>query len=365
MNSARVKRVLRPVVAFVSLTFVSLALACSKGIADGPNGGNNCVNNVCPFTDILPPANGVAQFSVVPTAPVPGQTLTALGSLNPPGHVLPTDHVYLYSWDLSVRGAQAQPGTRNVYMPATGALFQMLQTSGAVGDWKVMFRATDNFYFYMDHVLLTTTLKVGDIVQAGTLIGTTDPGSTLDLGAFDATVTHAGFLNQARYPYQTLHAVSPWQYFTPNLQPALYAQLYRAPTAPDKDGKIDFGIAGKLAGDWFLQGMPVDSSYQPYGWPRTVSFAYDYYDPSLVRISIGGTIGPAGVWGIDSTVPAPANVSVANGVVAYKLYSPFDILPPVGVLLVQMVNDSQITVELFMGSTTATQFDANAYTFVR
>ena len=100
---------------FVVFLAAVLAPACH---GDGPFGpGNNCPNGVCPYTDIAPPANGVAQFTVVPTAPVPGLSLTALGSLNPPGHVLPTDHVYLYSWDLSSRTANGGTSTRNVCHP--------------------------------------------------------------------------------------------------------------------------------------------------------------------------------------------------------------------------------------------------------
>ena len=349
-----------------AIALMLVLAAC--GDHGGPTGnlGNNCVNGVCPYTDTKPPVGGVALFTVLPTAPVPGLTLTALGSLNPPGHVLPTDHVYLYSWDLSVRGAPVQQGTRNVYMPATGALFLILQPEAGRADSKVMFRATDNFYFYLDHVLLTIPMHVDSVYTAGTLIGTTQPAATLDLGAFDASVTHEGFVNPARYPYQSLHYVSPWKYFTPALQAQLYPQLYRAPTASDKDGKIDFGIAGKLVGDWFLQGMPVDSSGGSYGWTRSISFAYDYYDPSKPRVSIGGTIGDAGVWAIDSTAPRFETVSMASGIVHYDLIPPFDPLPPVGRLLVQMVSDTQIKVELFMGAATKpTQFDANAFTFVR
>jgi hypothetical protein len=113
--------------------------------------------------------------------------------------------------------------------------------------------------------------------------------------------------------------------------------------------------------------MPVDSSAGPYGWPRSVSFAYDYYDPTQVRISVGGTIGPAGVWAIDSTVPRPENVSVATGLVRYKLYSPFDPqFPPTGLLLVQMTDNSTIKLEYFSGSSASpTQFDGKEYTFVR
>ncbi len=337
---------------------VALGLACGGGHS-GP--GSQSSND---FTSVPPPPGGVAQFSVLPVQPVPGLSLTALGSLNPPGHTTPTDHVYFYSWDLSVRGSQPQPGTRNVYMPTTAAAFFVLQQSGT--EYKIMYRATKDFYFYFDHLVPSPVPKIGDVIQAGALVGTTSPGSTLDLGAFDAGVTHDGFLTPARYAYQTLHVVSPWKYFTPALQAQLYPQVYRAPGAPDKDGKIDYGIAGRLVGDWFLQGFPIESSFGPDGWTRTLAFVYDYYDPSLVRIAIGGTVGPAGVWAIDPAAPRPETVTTASGAVAYRLYSPFDPLPPQGLLLVQMLGDAQIKVELWMGSVPSSpQFDANAFVFVR
>src|SRR5208282_6851587 len=82
-----------------SRTFATCAaLGVLVTACHGPfESGSNCPNGVCPYTDIGPPPNGAAQFTVVPTAPVPGLSLTALGSLNPPGHTLPTDHVYFYS----------------------------------------------------------------------------------------------------------------------------------------------------------------------------------------------------------------------------------------------------------------------------
>lgn len=337
-----------------------LALACGGGLPDGPNGSQGSGG----FTDVPPPPGGVAQFTVLPTAIAPGLTLTALGNLNPPGHVLPTDHVYMYDWDLSTRPAGGTD-VRDVLMPATGAVFLVLSNGGPAS--KVMFRVTSGFYFYLDGVVLSQPLAVGQIVTAGTKLGATIQGSTLDLGAFDTSAVHPGFLNRARYPFQTLYCVSPWKYFSPELQAQIYPHMYRAPAAADRDGKIDFGISGKLAGDWFLQTMPIDSSWQPYGWTRTLSFAYDYYDPSQVRISIGGTVGPAGVWAIDSTAPRPETVTPASGVVPYLLYSQFDKgFPPYGLLLVQMLDSATIKAQLFVGVTmTNRQFDATATTFVR
>lgn len=316
-----------------------------------------------PPSPIPPPPGGVAQFSFLPTTIAPGLTLTLLGSLNPPGHVLPTDHVYFYDWDLSTRGA-SPTDVRDVIMPATGAVCFIIFQAGA--DSKVAFRATDNFYFYLDHVVLTQADTLGQIIQAGTKVGTTAAGSTLDLGAYDMSVSHTGFIDTTRYPPQTVHYVSPWKYFTPVLQAQITPHIYRTPAAFTLDGQIDFGIAGKLVGDWFLQGMPTDSSPDPYGWTRTISFAYDYFDPAQVRISIGGTVAGTGVWAIDSTAPSPQTVTVASGIVAYKLYSPFDPgFPPYGLMLVAMLDPSTIKVEVFVGAVTATQFDGNAVTFIR
>lgn len=349
----------RRILPSVVLASVSAAsIACGGSMNEPGNHGPP------PYTDTPAPANGVAQFTVLPVAIAPGLSVAALGNLNPPGHVLPTDHAYFYDGDLS---ASRPFGTdvRPVYMPATGAVFFVLHQSGA--EYKIMFRATSTFYFYFDHLVPTTPPNVGDVIQAGTQIGTTTMGAALDFGAFDQSATHTGFLNAARYPVQTQWYVSPWKYFTPELQALIVPHLFRAPSADKLDAKIDFSVPGKLVGDWFLQAMPVDSSAYPYGWSRTISFAYDYYDPTQVRISIGGTIGAAGVWAIDSTAPRPETVTVGSGLVRYKLYSQFDPgFPPVGVLLAQMTNDSTIKVELFTGSAaSATQFDGREITFVR
>jgi hypothetical protein len=356
------KRPRRSAVALLSLFAIAVLLvACGGSVADP---GNHADHGPYPFTNVPAPANGVSQFSMLPVGIASGLSLTALGSLNPPGHVLPTDHVYFYDGDLAA-GHPFGADTRTVYMLATGAVTNIIQSTTT--DNKVIFRATNTFYFYLDHVVLAKTLTVGQVIQAGTAIGSTALGASLDLGAFDETVTHSGFITPARYGEQTRFYVSPWKYFTPDLQAQIAPHMYRTLSAASVDGKIDFSIAGKLVGDWFLQGMPADSTGGPYGWPRSVAFVYDYYDPSLVRISIGGTIGAAGVWAIVSTAPRPEDVSVATGLVRYKLYSQFDPgFPSTGLLLVQMTDDATIKIELFTGSAaSATQFDGGAYTFVR
>ena len=315
------------------------------------------------FSPVPAPPGGVAQFSFFPVTPGAGQSITALGNLNPPGHTLPSDHIYFYDGDLSA-GHPFGSEVRDVVMPATGAVMFILQPAG--DDYKIMFRATQNFYFYLDHIFLSQPVTVGQILTAGTKIGVTGTGAAIDLGAFDFSVKHTGFVDTLRYPSQTTHYVAPRDYFTPALQSDLDAHLYRAASATNKGGQIDFSVAGKLVGDWFLQGMPKDSSSGPYGWTRQVAFVYDYYDPTKVRIAVGGTIGGPGVWGIDSLAPLPETVTPASGLISYKLYGPFDPnFPPSGLMLVQMLDPATIKIELFPAGSTATQFTSNAAVFIR
>jgi len=238
--------------------------------------------------------------------------------------------------------------------------------AGSRGEYKIIFIVTSTFQYYLDHVVPRAGLAVGQVVNAGDVVGTSS--ETLDLGAFDYNTTLA-FVTPSRYPDQTLHCVSPWKYFIEPLRSQLYALVYRATSAPDKDGRIDDDVPGRLAGAWYDPSVPSnggDASWGPTSWPKTLTFAYDYYDPSQVRIAIGGTIATAGVWAIDPSAPRPSDVSVATGKVVYRLMSQFDQGVPFGVMVVQMISDSTIKVEVFPGSNdAAASFDGSAYIWVR
>ena len=329
-------------------------LACSgqSGLTSSPGPG-----------EVQPPPGGVAQFTVLPVNT--SGTLTPLGNLAPAGHVLPTDHVYLYAVDFDHPPAVPDSSVRPVYAPATGALSFMLHQPG--GDWKLEFRVTATFTYYLDHVVLESgTLKLGDIVHAGDQVGVTGPGATVDLGAFDTGVTLAGFANPARFSDETLHCVSPWKYFSDSLKAIIYPRLRRSATTADRDGRIDFDIPGHLVGDWFDASLPPAQTEGPTGWPMSVAFVYDYFDPGLVRISIGGTIAGPGVWTIPPDAPRPADVTPASGLVAYRLMYTGSTWQQSALMLVQLLDPAHLRIEVFAGDTAGTAaFDANARTYVR
>lgn len=292
--------------------------------------------------------------------PVAG-ALTALGNLNPPGHTLPTDHVYFYQRSLAGPGSPFDGSTRTVRAPARAAVKFVINGSG--GEVSMGFAATSTFIYYLDHFTPRAGLSVGTVVESGETIGTTN--TTLDLGAYDLSQPLIGFASPARYPDTTRYAVSPWKYFTEPLRSDLYAKIYRAPGAADRDGRIDIDVAGRLVGAWYDTSVPMTTDASgPANWAKALSFAYDYFDPSLVRISIGGTIAPAGVWAIEAGAPRPADVSTASGQVNYRLSHPDG--RPYGLMLVEMTSATGIRVEVLPGSTaTSAAFSANARTYVR
>ena len=222
-------------------------------------------------------------------------------------------------------------------------------------------------FFYFGHIHPIAGVAVGNVYHAGDQIGNTGPGVTLDLGAFDMSTTLPGFANPARYGAETLHCVVPWEYFVEPIKSRIYARLRWSHSAPSMDARIDFDVPGTLAGNWYDQSLPInDQTESPTGWPLTLAFVRDYFDPSLVRISIGGTVATPGVWTIPSDAPRPESVSVSNGLVRYSLRYTGSTDIQSGLMLVQMLDDHTIKVEVFSGDqANATAFDGNARTYLR
>jgi hypothetical protein len=338
------------------LPFILLLTVSACRDETAPYGSNN---------QVPPPPGGVEQFTYSPLVLDFDGVLTPLGNLNPPGHTVPSDHVYIYVVNFDRRPIVRDTLVRTVVAPAKGAVdFMRLQSEN---DWKVQFRMTENMSYYLDHIMPRAGLKIGDIVEAGEPIGQTHRGGGLDLGAWDRSILHTGFLTPSRYPDQTLHYVSPWAYFVEPLRSQIYSRLRRAPDALNRDGQIDFDVTGRLAGAWFHESVPkTTESSGPNGWTKTLAFVYDYYDPKEVRIAIGGTLAPSGVWTIPASAPRPVDVSVASGQVAYRLVSTELTWIQYGLMILRMETDERLRVEVFMDSQDSTaQFDDRAQIYLR
>ena len=100
--------------------------------------------------------------------------------------------------------------------------------------------------------------------------------------------------------------------------------------------------------------------------PKQLAFARDVNDPSLVRISIGGTLSVSGAFYVQAGAPDPAGVSVDTGKVGYQLYFTPQAQLPAGTLIVALLADDRIRVETFAGNAPLSiDFTSNALTYIR
>lgn len=328
-------------------------------------GGDHGPTDPASFRSQPPPPNGKAEFTAFPVDMTPDGTIEPLGHLQPVGHTLPTDHVYFYAVDYDHFPVSRDTVVRNVYAPAAGRLFFIY--SGTSPDVKMMFRATNTFYWYLDHVVPRAGLKIGDVVEAGEKIGTTNPGSALDLGAYDMSAPIQPYVNPKRYPEQTSYTVSPFRYYVEPLRTLLYSRQRRLKTA-SPDAPIAFDKPGRLIGNWFDESVPntPDGANGPSGWPLQLALVYDNRDPSLPRVSIGGVLSSPFLGTIPPDAPRFEDVSPASGKVTYSIRYTESTNVQFGLMIVQMIAEDRIRIEIFQDPLLKTaDFDAKARTYVR
>jgi hypothetical protein len=341
------------------LTFV--ALAASVYISGCISSSNNPAGS--PDTGI----SGPGSLTCPPMNISDFLYATPLGNLNPPGHTFPSDHVYFYWANPDHRTPGDMSIMRSVYAPGSGTVSWVYGPTPPSVDAKFMVKMTKTFSYYLDHIVLDPGIKVGVLIKAGQFVGTTSPQSyAIDLGIMNDEITLRGFAVPARYPYQTIHTDSPYKYFVQPLRDSLYAKVTRS--GPDKDGKIDYDVIGKLAGGWFLKGLPAgEASTNSDAWPKQLAFVYDMNTPGAARISIGGTLTMRGVYALFQNTPDPATISIASGRIGFRLTSAFDFPNVViGILAVQMFAADSIRVEAFPNVVVDTmQFDPHASIYTR
>ena len=217
-------------------------------------------------------------------------------------------------------------------------------------------------------------------VTAGQVIGKVG-AQGIDFSVHDNRVRLEGLAVPTHYKDEAwkIHTVDPFAYFDNNLKSSLQAKNLRS--ADPKGGRIDYDVQGRLVGTWFLEGTQDysgggDHSFCgnrpcPY-WKGHLAIAYDYIDPTLIRVSIGAEVGIDkslcricdGVYGVQGNGPDPVEVELDSGLVKYNLVGfehtgEFRVVtknvenPVLGVFLAQVIDDSTIKMEVFPGRTAA------------
>jgi hypothetical protein len=361
-TSSAVQRSIGGYVGALALTALSTLSACGGGGGSSDNNGSG--NAPAGITTTGP--------GVLSVSPLELGTLvyaTPLGNLAPPGHVLPTDHVYLYfvdPWGGQVLNANC--AARPVYAAGSGVVTFILQTEAA-GDTKIMVQMTKTFMYYYDHILVLPSIKVGSRVNAGDQIATTTGRCpSIDLGVYDLDVNLPGYVNPTRYGDFGAHPVSPYKYFSEPLRSTYYSRIRILEGVPaNKDGRVDWGVRGRLVGDWFhssIANAPSSTVTSAEGWSKSLSFTYEWFN-AAPRISIGGTIAPPALFSVPAGALDFNAVTVASGLVAYQATSAQG-TAVAGWVLVQMLTDDRIKVEYFANATSApVAFTSAAQEYVR
>ncbi len=313
---------------------------------------------------IVPNTIQVNEPSVFTCAPFDSARISSvlsLGWLQPVGHTIPTDHIY---FSFQQNGSEKL----TLYAPGSGLVMQILSRPVlGVPEVKVWIKMNNLFTYYLDHVVLDTSIKTGTLIKAGQVIGTTGQGNTIDFGAIDSTVTNS-FINPARYFSQTIHCGKPLSYYTDPLKTKLYSLVDREGT--EKDGWVCVDVPKTLSGNWFLDSTVLITD-GPDGWDKELSFAYDIQHPQKLLVSIGGLNGMFGKWSILPSAMPPAQVTTASGKQSYLLWL-FDPNYPnnpgaqAGLLIVQMIDEAHIKIEAFNNPRLQdAAFDGNAKIYAR
>jgi hypothetical protein len=321
-----------------------VAFACGGSASSSPTGPS------APPAGTPAPNAGPFAFRASPVAVEQIRFIVPLGSLNPPGHTVPTDHIYFYVADPALGESGASRRT-DFFAPADGTVMAVID-NGIGSDRKVYIQATPRMQYNIDHLIPSVALAPGTQVRAGDRLGTSGSSYGIDLGLTNQDVTLPGLLNLARYTPGTEHTDAPLKYFDEPIRSQLYAKVR---TIGDRDGRIDHDVAGRLSGNWF-----DEASQAP------LAFAYDTYDPSQVRIAVASGLPLAPMlFGIAAGDPQPREVSVATGLVRYTV-TRAGIDGALGQLLVQMLDDRRIRVELVPSpASPVTDFSPAARTFAR
>lgn len=334
--------------------------------------------------------NGIVQFGTLPMKPEDFNIYLPYGMLAD-AHVTPIDHGY-FSPTIFYSPRDAY----EVRAIADGTIVQIGTRDRVVGDqnhneakaveYRLDIEHTCTLYSYFDLITsLAPDIKEkldkaggkffsGRIpVKEGQLIGRIG-GQTLDFAVYNNDV-RLGFINPKSYirePWK-IHTDDPYKYFK---EPAKSILLSKNPRlAEPKAGKIDYDIAGKAIGNWFVEGTHgYDGINRDRYWDGHLAIVPDFLDPSQIRFSIGNFAGSAKQFGVKGNGPDPSKIDINSGLIKYELvqYGYIDnatgqrwnqmekVAAGVkgtntnyveGVALIQMIEEGKLKAEVFPGKT--------------
>lgn len=326
-----------------------------------------------------------------------------LGNMN----VLPEDHGGFFT----PRDGWYEEPLIPIYAPADGKIVEIIK------DWYEWFAPYGDDYSVAIKVSTTMTVSFGHMsdlsprileaagelqtgyaipnrvdieVEAGEIIGYIGTQGAVDWYIRDSEL-ELDFVNPDRYPL-------PW------LISGCYHDYYRGAnltrlsditlrTAEPRCGKIDYDVAGRIAGNWFWEDEVPENAFNDY--TTHLAIVYDEflgYERVVISDGYAGrpesphegderfTMGAGRPFWVKNNSPLPEGVGISDGIIKYEIMdrsygsiSPgltipdTDDLPVAGVFLVEMLDESTIRVERFMNKTAdeVEGFGSNSRIYIR
>ncbi len=288
--------------------------------------------------------------------------ITPLGNFNPPGHALPTDHMYFYMLDEG-------PDTVTLYAPGDIYMTSVWAHDVSVeGDYALTYHLCDQEWGIFGHVkgfseevqAIFADTECADwkenvenicsretvaFVPAGTPLGFIYRGGTLDWGSYDNRY-ELDFVNKSRLgdpdsKPRALYTTCPLDPYVEQVKDDLYGKISR--TKEPRCGAIMHDILGTLQGNWYYDGEIVDPKVA-WGGDEHLSFTEYNTDPNQLAISAGGIFTDPRVLIFDPmdegfTNRAFEDITPDGNIYCYEGWG------LAGRYLAQMVSDTQISIE--------------------
>ena len=367
MSSSCQRRRSMTALALATLVLGTAACGDNTGPSAAPKGLANC--------------GGTPMLTVSPVDVSIIRDLTPLGNLNPPGHTLPTDHLYFFAY-FDVTTAELIP----VVSPGdvvVSEVTRQTRLSGApsVIEYSMTFFPCADLSLYFAHVVLTPELVAqigpfetctqysagGDTyescpkrltlkLKAGALIGSMGGsyGNALDFGGFDRRVPPLPFVNQARSygngtEFGQNRTICPVDYFVANVASALrtkFGTSSKRRTIEPLCGTVMQDVPNTAQGRWYFNETTQDDAH--------LALAHDNIDPRIGVISIGTSVPslPARYWGFTPAASGRVNADfsrvTADGL-TYCYQSFLNATSPIRHILIQLVSATRVRIEGFTG----------------
>ncbi len=341
-------------------------------------------------------SSGTVQMKHSPMDLKDISSIMPIGLLAGP-HVTPIDHLYFYPKDMKNRDAAPVYAMADGYITGYSARTQNVQGGAQKAEYRLFMQHSCDFYSYFDLMTsldssIASQMKDGEKlkvpIKAGQVLGRVGAQS-LDTAIYNYAMTLPGFVRPESYVAEDwkIHTDDFFKYFDEPLKSQMLALNPRK--VEPYGGKIDYDVAGKLQGNWFLEGTngyagpeKYHNGQNPDGkgyWVGHFSIAPDAVNVDLVDISFGEYNGQATQFTALSSSPDPALVGPSDGVVKYELTRYIQPTPNptggvmardtkvLGTVLLQVLDGGKLKMQAFPGkmASEVAEFTSAAKTYVR